>query len=207
MKPTSLSFASLALLILAGWQAVDALSRTPAFNAALQLEGADGRRYTGYAPTMYDRVKYDQWIANGWSEQARVAMASGDPASGEDALRREREIATRSLKVAPGDPTAWMQLAEAEAGLSQPAEALDALDRAYALAPHSVSRAVMRGVFLTELMEDPAARELALAELDPGMVDADLGLLADEKKFASMARRIRDRLVAHGMPLSPLPEG
>ena len=52
VKRTPLSFASLALLLFAGWPTADTLARTPAFTPSLRSEGAGGNRVLGCSPAM-----------------------------------------------------------------------------------------------------------------------------------------------------------
>lgn len=202
---TPLSFISLAVLILAGWQIVATLSRTPAFNGSLQVDSPEGRNYTGFAPPMYDRGRYYQWMANGWRGAGTSEDGPDDAALVAQARQRVRDIATEGLRHAPGDPTSWMFLAEAEAALGQPSAALGALKRAYELAPQSAPRAAGRMVLVGDLMEDPEGRAVVLADLDPGRVDADLKLLVDARYLAGYWRSVRESLVAQGLALSPLP--
>lgn len=206
MKPGPMSFVSLALLVFGGWQQVAALAKTPAFNTALQVEGAGGQRFAGFAPAMYDRAAYTRWIGSGWLAQSAKAEASGDTAGAAEALERTRDIMTEALRHAPGDTTLWMHLARADAGRGEPAAALDGLMRTYEIAPHSLSHAISRMLLLVGFMEDPEARALALGELAPDMIDADLGMISGDRHQAPLAGLLRERFVANGLELSPAPE-
>lgn len=206
MKPSISSFVSLVLLILAGWQMVAALARTPAFNPSLRVESPEGRTFLGYATTMYDRGTYYRWMAASWEGYGIEYNETDDPAVVEDGLQRMRDIATRSLTHAPGNPSSWMQLAVADAELGRPEKALVAFKTAQTLTPNSENLAVARIAFLAELMNDPEARAVALSTLEPAMVDADLRLLGSDRYRAGMARGAWDMFVGYGIDLPDLPE-
>lgn len=195
--------ATLAFLLFAGWQTVETLSRTPAFNPSLQVETASGGGRPGSYWTMYDRAEYFLWVARGWSYQANAWNLPGDEGSAE---RREallerthlaHEAAMESLRLRPGNATTWMLVAETEYAQGNPEAALQAWKKSYEFAPNSATRARNRTLFLVRVMSEPENRDLVLATVSPDTIRAELEAMEmNQMTRARAAALAEDPLIA-----------
>ena len=196
MKPTAWSLASLAVLGLAGWQAVDTLSRMPAFNRGLQVETATGGTIPIFTEAMYSRAAYSLAVAQEWHYRTFDAVLPGEAGS---ARRREalllrssraRDIARESLRHNPADPAAWMVVAKGEATLGFGERALQAWQNSHDLAPHSALRALERSYFLIGFMSDKEGWDMALSKIAPARVQADLNTIRIRSDIRPLAEQL-----------------
>lgn len=198
MKPSLVSFASLALLVFAGWLTVDTLSRTPAFNRSLGVETARGGSVVGYAEAMYDRAEYHNFVGYGWLGRIQLAMLLEADASVPDEAVRKIYVnvgdqAAESLRLNPGDPGSWKLYAMAEAALGRPDSALEAYLNWYAVAPHSKLQASARTLFLASFLETEDRREIALSVIDPQIVQGDLTMMHSYGSYRKAAEAVSMR--------------
>lgn len=177
------ALAPAAVLVFAGWQTVATLSRTPAFNRSYLLETDDGGQVPRYGIGMYDRAQYTFLIARGWFFRAMREMdeAAENPAAagetGQDEIRRARDIATESLRINPADPAAWMLLARTDVALGNLDAAVQGYLTSNALSPNSSIMAGDRLNFRNWLMADAAGYDLALASIPVDAVRRDLDVI------------------------------
>lgn len=197
-------FVSLFALVLAAWQAFATLANTPAYNWSLQVEAPDGDRIPRYYPSLHSYPEYLYQIAFDWRYQplpppadraAEEARSGGGiftrlrrmRDSAVDGFRaqsvsqvaaaqalRSRAIVVESLRVQPGNPSAWILLAQADAALGDHRAAIEAYLTAQKLAPNTATFALMRLGFLKELLEGAGGLDFARSMVPPQVVQADV---------------------------------
>ncbi|MCB1331711.1 MAG: hypothetical protein KDK28_20600 [Maritimibacter sp.] len=212
MKLSPVSFASVALLVFAGWQAGVTLSRTPAFNRSLWVETARGDSIVGYAEAMYDRAEYYSFVAYGWLGRIQVAALQNDEAPTPDEAveafyGKAGELAVESLRHNPGDPGSWRLHAMAEAASGRSRSAIEAYLNWYAATPDSKLQAASRTIFLASFLTTEEGGEVALSMIDPEIVQGDLTLMRQLHPYGAAAVTLSNRpeFLAFGAALPDLP--
>lgn len=184
-----------AVLLLASWQAVDTLSRTPAFNPALQVETVTGDGRTPLGSAMYHRGDYLHQAAFGYRNAMTHALftagfdafmerygeidaETGRPrATFEEEVSEAIRLSEESLRVAPGNALVWTLLASSHVALGQIEPALAAYRRSGDLAPLSPALAEERLRFLEALATEAGRPDLLSELLEQGAAARDLATL------------------------------
>jgi len=172
--------------LMLGW-----MGRTPAYNADLRVQTANGGQILPYTPAMYDEAEYLLEVGYGYVFpdinqliNLELSDASADiplPNIEEVRLNAQKgvQFLEQSLELAPNDARTWMALAWGYAvadGTS--GQMLSALRQSWRLGPHDRGLSARRLSLIALMIEEDPELEASLTDGDRAAISTDKATLS-----------------------------